>query len=662
MHARFPNRLLLFCICLNFVLPRPCAAQQARSRQDHPPGSRRSQRVRPMQEFTLASPDGNLKFILSSNAERLTYSVTLGGTEVIEPSPLVMNLDGYDLSSGVVLSNLDRYEMDETFPWHGTHSTATNQCRGAKLVFAHDLTFINYTLEVRVFNNAVAFRHVIPGDEHAARVPDERSAMILPAGTTVWFEGLSGHYEASYEQRDISAVPAGQWAGPPLTFELPHGAGYGAITEANLVDYAGMALESDGRRGWMVGLGHRQPLNYPFELRYGREEGKRLAKPAAIAGTITTPWRVILLGRDLNTLVNSDALASLCPQADPKFFPAGLQTPWVEPGLAVWDYLDRNYLKPNPDPVENMKNFSRLGSELDAKYNILEGFAYGWSDEQIKDFIDYSKKLGVRALFWRHSRDLRTAEAREEFFARLERLGVAGAKIDFIDQETKEGVDLYESLLRCAAEHHCLIDFHGANKPTGRMRTWPNDILHEAVRGMESSTLRDRARHETILPFTRYLAGPCDYTTMHFGARRADSTWAHQIACLATFQSPILTISAHPQSVLDNPAVELIKSVPPIWDETIVLPSSRIGELSMFARRKGDMWMLAIMAAAGPPKTLAVPLDFLPIGNYQAMLVRDNQDNDAAVELEIRKVTRDETLTANLRSGGGFIGRFTKTP
>ena len=262
-------------------------------------------------------------------------------------------------------------------------------------------------------------------------------------------------------------------------------------------------------------------------------------------------------------------------------------------------------------------------------------------------------------MFWRHSRQLRTPEAREEFFSRLKRLGVAGAKIDFIDHEAKESVDLYEDLLAGAARHQLVIDFHGANKPTGRLRTWPNDMLREAVRGMESSSLQERARHETILPFTRYLAGPADYTTMIFTERRRDSSWAHQIACLATFHSPMLTIAAHPQSVLDNPALDVIKSIPAVWDETIVLPDSRIGELSIFARRKGDMWMLAVMCGT-EGRTITVPLSFLGDGEYKASLVRDDMQNDAAVKLEDATVNRGDSLAIEMRNGGGFVGRFTK--
>ena len=220
-------------------------------------------------------------------------------------------------------------------------------------------------------------------------------------------------------------------------------------------------------------------------------------------------------------------------------------------------------------------------------------------------------------------------------------------------------IDLYEELLKVAAEHRMVVDFHGANKPTGRGRTWPNELVREGIRGMESSSLKERARHETILPFTRYLAGPADYTTLHFGARRGDSTWAHQIASLAIFASPMLTLAAHPQSVLDHPAVDVIKSIPAVWDETIVLPGSRIGELAIFARRTGDAWFLAVMC--GPQaKTIQVPLSFLGEGSYNASLVRDHKEKADAVILEDKTVQRADTLTIDMANGGGFIARFSK--
>jgi alpha-glucosidase len=236
--------------------------------------------------------------------------------------------------------------------------------------------------------------------------------------------------------------------------------------------------------------------------------------------------------------------------------------------------------------------------------------------------------------------------------------GVVGAKVDFLDHEAKEVIDRYELILREAARNRIMVNFHGANKPTGRERTLPNDMVREAIKGMESSRLMDRAVHQTILPFTRYLAGGADYTTMIFSERRGDTTWANQIASLAIFNSPLLTIAANPQSIRDNPAVEVIKSIPSVWDATIVLPGSEIGELAAYARRAGDTWFVAAMC--GPqPKTLEVPLSFLDEGRYQVSIVHDG-DSDNSVTVEQTTKERNDSIGADLRAGGGFVARFVK--
>lgn len=650
MRKKRSGNIALFTIMgLAVVL---CLAE-ANPAQEKSSKTRRSQRVR-MEQVQVTSPDGKVKMTILSNAERLTFTVTLGDTPILDPSTIVMNVDGYDLSSGVVLGKVERYEINEEYPWRGKHNKALDHCNGARIELQHDLSFTNYVLEIRAYNDGVAFRHIIPGDENASRVPDEYTTFVLPAGSTVWSHDLGGHYEAAYKKQDISEIEAGQWAGPPVTFRLPGDSGYGSITEANLVNYSGMALEGDGRRGLVTGLGHREPLSYPYELRYGREEGKRLARPASVSGTITTPWRVVMVGRDLNTLVNSTIVPNLCPPPDPKYFPNGIETSWVRPGRAVWRYLDGG-----DRSFEGMKEFSRLAGQLGFEYHVIEGFWEQWTDEQIKELADYSRKLGVGLLFWKHSKELHTPEAREEFFTRLHKLGVAGAKIDFFDHEAKEVIDHYEALLEKAAQNQMIVDFHGANKGTGRERFWPNELVREGVRGMESSSLKERARHETILPFTRFLAGPTEYTTMHFGDRRGDTTWTHQIASFAIFDSPLLTMAANPKTVLDNPAVDVIKSIPAVWDETIVLPDSQIGELAIFARRTGQTWFLAVMC--GPQaKTIQVPLSFLGDGSYKASLVRDDKQKSDAVVLESKTVQRSDSLTIEMTNGGGFVGRFSK--
>lgn len=387
--------------------------------------SRRSQRVR-MDQVQVASPSGKVRLTLLPNAERLTFTVTLDQTPVLDPSTIVMQVDGYDLSAGVVLGQIETYEIDERYPWYGAHSTAVNRCRGARVSLRHDLSFIDYVLEIRAFDDGVAFRHIIPGATEVSRTADEYTTFVIPAGSTVWHHDLGGHYEAAYDQDDVSDVRPGEWAGPPLTFKLPGHAGYGSITEANLVNYSGMALEADGRRGWVTGLGHRQPLNYPYELRYGRDEAKRLAQPASITGSITTPWRVILAAANLNTLVNSTLVPNLCPPPDPRYFPQGLGTPWIKPGRAVWRYLDGG-----DRSLEGMKAFSRWAGQLGFEYHVIEGFWSQWSDAQIVELVAYSRQQGVGLWFWRHTNQVRTPEAQEAFFKRLHDLGVGGAKLDF---------------------------------------------------------------------------------------------------------------------------------------------------------------------------------------------------------------------------------------
>jgi alpha-glucosidase len=176
---------------------------------------------------------------------------------------------------------------------------------------------------------------------------------------------------------------------------------------------------------------------------------------------------------------------------------------------------------------------------------------------------------------------------------------------------------------------------------------------------MESSAMMERARHETILPFTRYLAGPADYTTMIFTERRRDTSVAHQMATTVVFASPLLTIAANPQSILDSPAVDVIKSVPSVWDDTRVLPGSDIGEAAIYARRSGRTWFLAVMC--GPaPRTVEVPLSFLGTGEYRASLVRDAGPDGASVAIETRTHRSSDTITLDLRAGGGFLGRFSQ--
>jgi alpha-glucosidase len=604
--------------------------------------------------ISVTSRNGRVQFELVPGDESgLAYRVLFQDKPVIDTSSIEITLDGLNLSRGVTVGKAEVYRVDEKYPWRGVHSEAHNRCNGMKIPIEQVKGRISYTLEVRAFDDGIAFRHVVPGGEKP-RVPDESTAFLIPTGSTIWYHDLEGHYEGVHKRKEIADVTEGDWAGPPLTIKLPDGRGYAAITEAALMNYSGMVLQSDGHRGFRARLGHSAPASYPFRLRY-KDDVERLAKPAGINGTITTPWRVMMVGADLNTLVNSDIVPSLAPPPDKALFPDGLPTSWIRPGRCVWKYLDGG-----ESTLEGMKDFSNWAAQLGFEYNLLEGFWQKWSDEQLRDLVTYSKERKVGIWVWKHSRQVRDAAERRQFFKRCQDLGIVGVKLDFFDHEAKEVIDLYQAALRDAAEFHLMVDFHGANKPTGEARTWPNEMTREGVFGLEHRKTESWARHNSTLPFTRFLAGHADYTPVHFGERRRETTWAHQIATAAVFTSPVLIYGANPKTMLDHPGAEMIKSIPSVWDETIALPPSEIGEVAAFARRKGDTWFLAILN--GPSaRTLRVPLSFLAAGKYQGLVMRDDPAEAAALATSRPTTNQDETMTIELRPAGGFIARFTRS-
>jgi len=602
----------------------------------------------------LASPNGSLHCSIGSNNGQMTLLVTLNGKTVIEESPIIMSVDGTTITNGFKTGKVRKFKSDESYPLSGLHSTAHNRYSGISVPATHIESGIRYTLEARAFNDAVAFRITVQGNQEAIRVPDESTVFRLPQGSTVWYHDLYMHYEGVHEKKLIDTVPEGQWAAPPLTFKLPEG-GYASVTEANLLNYSGTALQSDGRRGFVVRLGHSHPPSYPYTLRYSKEDVERLSHIATVKGTIITPWRIIITGKDLNTLVNCDAIYSLCAPPDKSLFPEGANEEWLKPGRAVWRYLDGG----GDQTLRNMKEFSRLAAELGFEYNILENFWSKWPDDSVKALVDYSKRLGVGIIVWRHSNTLQDQKARQDLFRKCHDLGIAGLKIDFFDHEAKEVIDLYEAILRETASFHLVCIFHGANKPTGLWRTYPNAMIYEAVKGMESSKLADRATHETTIPFTRMLAGPADYSVCHFGARRQNTTWVHQAATAAIYSAPVITYAATPANILKNPCVEIIRSTPSVWDETIVLPPSEIGELAIYAQRKGTTWFLSVINGLNP-KTVRISLSFLGDGTYNTLILNDNPEDTADALVKTGSANNRDVMEINLGTGGGFMCRFTR--
>jgi alpha-glucosidase len=288
----------------------------------------------------------------------------------------------------------------------------------------------------------------------------------------VWSQPNIKAYEGRYTKKNITDIKAGELAGPPLTIELAGNTGYAAITESGLIDFAGMSLIANGNKGFTANL----------------------TGTTKKTGDIESPWRIIEIGKDLNTLVNCDIITNVSPAYDKALFPQGVTTDWIKPGRSVWSWL----AKTRSITLDNMKHFTDLAAQLGFEYNLVDEGWGNWRDstrdnwDMMKELVDYSAKKGVKIWVWKAYPDrkgipgINTAARRQEFFKKCAAIGIAGLKIDFFDSEAQEIVDFYQSALKDAAGYHLMMDFHGANKPTGENRTWPNELTREAVRGMEN--------------------------------------------------------------------------------------------------------------------------------------------------------------------------------
>jgi len=258
-------------------------------------------------------------------------------------------------------------------------------------------------------------------------------------------------------------------------------------------------------------------------------------------------------------------------------------------------------------------------------------------------------------------------------FARFEQWHIAGVKLDFMDSDDQFMVNWYERIARTAAAHHLMIDFHGAYKPTGLNRTLPNQITREGILGNEYNRWSKRVtpEHKLTLPFTRFLAGPADFTPGGFLNRqpaqfKADSiaaevqgTRAAQLALFVLYDSPICCVCDHPDHYRNQPGADFLKIVPTVWDETRVLDGV-VAQQLVEARRSGRDWFLGAMTDS-TAREIPVKLDFLKTGRWKMQLWQDSADSDVNaehLEFEERVVTAADTMPLKLSPAGGAVARF----
>ena len=385
-------------------------------------------------------------------------------------------------------------------------------------------------------------------------------------------------------------------------------------------------------------------------------------------------WRIIQVADDPGRFIESDIVSNLSPES------AIADTAWIKPGKASWDWWSGS-LGPDGQPGFNtatMKYYVDFAAQSGFEYMLVDA---GWSERfdivhmngkvDIPEVVRYAKAKNVKVWIWAHSQAV--WKQMEEAFPLYEKWGVAGVKTDFVERDDQEGIDFYYRSAALAAKHHLMIDYHGATKPTGIERTWPNIMGYEGVMGMEynKGNARDNPTHEVTLPFTRMLAGPMDYTPGAFRnvtdaefAQRNISpvvrgTRAHQLAMYAIYEAAFQMVSDSPAAYKDQPAFEFIRAAPAAWDETRVLNGVPAEYITM-ARRHGGEWFLGSMTN-WTPRDLEIPLTFLGTGKYRAEIYADATDADRYPKnVSIRKETVDShsRLKTHLAPGGGYAVRL----
>ncbi len=644
----------------------------------------------PIPALTLASPDGNLSltFDLKQLPEpyppgrRPYYRLSYKGQTLLVDSPLGLKFAGAPtLDRNMKVVGSETAQRDSSWQDRINDNRLIRDHYNQLTIHLQENSTPHRRLDVifRLYNAGVAFRYFLPrqGASSAFALTGEDTGFYFAQNDPAFALKLGSFttpYEAEFIPTSIDKIQPSSIVGLPLLVHASSGP-WIALTEADLEDYAGMYV--GGAAGVPNGLASKlAPLpDYPSE--------------AVLASTPkATPWRVIMVSRDPGGLIDTteDLVLNLNP-------PCALKdTSWIEPGKTAWDWWSGDYdtavyFKPGMN-TDTLEHYIQFAARHHLPYMLIDagwarqpagpGGAAGadithWnSNVDLPHVLAYAKRHGVKVLLWTHWKSVE--RQMDVAFPLFHRWGVAGVKIDFMNSDSQPMVNFYYRVAETAARYHLLVDFHGAFKPTGMRRTYPNQLTREGVQGMEYSkwSYRTTPYHDVILAFTRMLAGPMDYTPGCFNnATKAQfvprnvnpmcqGTRAHQLAMYAVFFSPLQMLSDYPEIYGHSPGMAFLDRVPTVWDETRVVNGDP-GEYVTIARKSGDTWYLGSMTN-WTPRTLQIPLGFLGAGTYQAWIFADGANAAThAKSLKITKesVTQSSHLTARLAPGGGLAVIFT---
>ena len=641
----------------------------------------------------ITSPDGTLKVTVTV-ADDIRWSVEDDGKRIIAPSQIAMQI-GQSEVWGVKpsLRKATVGKIDEVIPSPlYKKSEVDNRCTTLTLAFKGD-----YAIELRAYDNAAAYRFVSTrkGDY---TVKNEVSEWDFAEDNTVYGSYVKfnrkgtgnaiekqyyNSFENAYFVETLKKMNPERLMFLPLLVEVDDKKV--CITESDLMSYPGMYLYNSN--GDTTLEGNFAP--YPDKVTQGGHnmlQGEvQTRKPyiAEVSGPRSFPWRICIVADNDAELLDDDMVFRL---SQPN---AIGDTSWIKPGKVAWDWWnDWGLYGVDFEPGINNRTYEYyidFAARNGIEYVILDE---GWSvnkkadlmqvipEIDVKHLCDYAKERGVGIVlwagYWALNRDM------EGVMKHYAEMGVKGFKIDFMDRDDQQMVDFYERAAVTAAKYKLMCDFHGAYKPCGLSRKYPNVVNYEGVNGLEQmkwSTIElDQVTYDVMIPFIRMVAGPMDYTQgAMVNAQKASyhasnsepmsqGTRCRQLAMYVVFESPFNMLCDSPTNYEKEPVcTEFIAKIPTVWDETEAL-DGKVGEYCIIARRAGDVWYVGGMTN-WDEREVEIDLSFLGEGNYAATEFVDGPNANKLGRDFLKKsieVKGGSKLKVKMAQGGGFAMKIEK--
>ena len=642
-------------------------------------------------QYTLQSPDGKITVTIEAG-EQLTYAVTHGNTCVLTPSTIGMRLsDGTTLGSKPVVKNAKTTSVSQ--------SVKTKLYKRAEIPDVYNELTLNlkgsYKVVFRAYDEGVAYRFetdfrkpIIIENETADFNFNADYQVLIPyvlrrAGQEgdLISQQFYNSFENTYTQTALSQMDSEKLAFLPLLVELNDGK-KAVITEADLEDFPGLYLYNP-KGGNSLSAMH---AGYPKMREQGGHNNlqwlvkERESYIAKTDGKRSFPWRCIVISESDKELADSDLvylLGSPSRIAD---------VDWIKPGKVAWDWWNawNIYGVDFPAGINNdtYKYYIDFASQYGIEYVILdEGWAVNKKADlfqvvpeiDIQELVDYGRERNVGIVLWVGYAAI--DNDMEHVCQHYADMGVKGFKVDFMDGDDQLIVDFYYRMAETAARHHLFIDFHGAYKPTGLHRTYPNVLNHEGVYGLEQAKWdneSDLVGNEVTIPFIRMVAGPMDYTQ---GAMRnankgnfkavytepmSQGTRCRQLAEYVIFESPFNMLCDSPSNYLkEDECTRFIANVPTVWDETIVL-DGKVGEYLVIARRKDFRWYIGAITN-WEERDLVIDLSVLPnFGAKSGHIFRDGANANRVAQDYVSETAQvmGNKVKVHLAKGGGAVMVF----